>query len=193
MLRMMNQLFKSKNAYRSADKHNQSSASTTLQSMLLSKQSSESELITSVVTLLTLVIVMIFFIDYYSDMKLKDNLDQVARKYILALETTSSINSNSLLSDISAATGGWDRWQNNSLDVEISVKGGTPLHIKQNDTGVKSIPNVKYGDEIVLTITGNIKLRTTRWVIGSNIFSPKSDAGSNYTSYKISRASIAKH
>lgn len=166
-----------------------------IKSLIIKKQNGESELITSIFTILTLVIVMIFFIDYYSDIKLKDSLDQVAREYILTLETTNKLDEEALFNDIREASKGRE-WEEGNVTVKVILNDniGTPaVNITKNidnlDPSELDIIEIKskYGDKVTLIITGNIALSTTRWD------SPYSRSNSEYSTYLVRKSSIFKH
>jgi len=165
---------------------------------LLKKQNAASQLITNIVTMVVFVIVFMFFIDYYADMRIKDNLDQVARKYMLILETTNTINVNNISNDIRTAVGGWDKWegQNATLKIEVVHKSTCPdmtpgltQTLSASAGSVNTDIIAHYGDVVTITIEGNVRLRTTRWT-GASVFHPEA---MRYTHYKISKASTSKH
>lgn len=160
------------------------------------KQQAETELITSIFVTLTFVVLLIFFVDYYSDIKIKDRIDQVARRYILTLETTNSINAPGLIQELQSATGKNNRWEDSTIQITVAVTHSLrcPDHadsvetqtIKKDTVGTIDI-NAHYGDTIAFQINGNIYLRTTRWI------SAFKTGNQRAVLYSNTKATTAKH
>lgn len=158
-----------------------------IKKILTSKINGQGELITNTLTITVLFIMMIFFIDAYSDLKIKDNLDNVARKYILILETTNTINGNDILVDIDKATGGdgtksFESWVGKPK-VTVVVDGKGTVLVDESVINVNS----SYGDIITLNIEGDMLVRTGRW---ASAFDVTKD---NVVDLVISKSSTAKH
>ena len=158
--------------------------------IFLRKQRGDGELFTNALTVMVLIIMMIFFVDSYIDMKTKDNLDNIARKYILILETTNTINGNNILVDIDRATGGdglktFDKWIG-SPTITVTVEGSSGNYVTHIDEHVADIES-EYGDIVTLTIDGQLKTRTGRWV---SLFDASGDPA---THFSVSKSSTAKH
>lgn len=161
-----------------------------LKKILTSKQRGDGELITNAFTVFVLMVMIIFFIDAYSDLKMKDNLDSVARKYILILETTSTINGNDILVDIDRATGGdgsklFEQWYGvPTIKVILEGSDGSrTITIDENVTDIEA----EYGDIITLNINGQIISNTAQW---NSAFD---SSGSGVTTFDLSKSSTAKH
>lgn len=161
-----------------------------IKKILTSKHKGNGEFVTNALTVMVLFIMMLFFVDSYTDMKIKDNLDSVARKYILVLETTNTINGNAILVDIDKATGGtgskeFKRWYNspNVTVVVDSTEGRKTIAIDEHTTEIDS----DYGDIITLSIDGSIYAQTGKWV---SMLDRSGKVASNIT---ISKSSTAKH
>ena len=158
--------------------------------ILTSKQKGNGELLTNIFTVFVLMVMIIFFVDAYSDLKMKDNLDSVARKHILILETTSTINGNDILVDIDRATGGngsklFEQWYE-APTIKVIVEGSSGSRTILIDENVTDI-DAEYGDIITLNINGQIISNTGQWT------SAFDSSGSGATTFDLSKSSTAKH
>lgn len=157
-----------------------------LRKLITKKNKGESELFTNIFTIGIICIILIFFLDFYSDITYKDNLDLVARKYLLTLETTNTIDGNSILEDIDIATGGdgtktFEKWKEAPI-VKVKINDAVQV-IDASDTTIAT----KYGDMITLIIEGEYMTNTAQW---QSAFNKGEEV---YIDVVISKASIAKH
>lgn len=158
-----------------------------LRKFLLKKNKGESELFTNIVTIMIICSVLIFFLDFYSDLTYKDGMDLLARKYLLVLETTNTIDGNAILEDIDRVTGGdgsktFSRWK--AAPTVTVVVNGTPQVISATQTTV----NAQYGDNIALVIKGEYQSATSQW---TSMFSKSDDP--TYVEFSVVKESVAKH
>ena len=161
-----------------------------LKSIILSKQRGDGELITNAFTLFIIAVMLMFFLCLYTDMKWKDNLDLVGRKYILIMETTNTLDVDDLLVELDLATGGrGDGNYRNWLDkprVMVTVLGTDRLTTDTVTGGVYEIP-AQYGDYITLKVIGDIKIKTGKWVSLGNV------SGTKTAHVVIEKSSTSKH
>lgn len=161
-----------------------------IKSLLTKKQRGDGELITSAFTFFIIAILLMFFIGLYTDMKFKDNMDMVGRKYILIMETTNTLDVDDILVDIDLATGGngskaFINWVNKPR-VTVSVAGSEGNSSEVLTGGTYNIP-AQYGDIITLTITGDLKIKTGRWVSLLDV------SGTDTAKMVVQKSSTSKH
>ena len=161
-----------------------------IKSLLTNKQRGDGELITNAFTFFVISILLMFFIGLYSDMKFKDNMDLVGRKYILMMETTNTLDVDDVLVDIDLATGGngsraFTNWESKPK-VTVTVTGSEGTSSDVVTGGVYEIP-AQYGDIITLTITGDLKIKTGRWVSLMDV------SGTETAKMVVQKSSTSKH
>ena len=161
-----------------------------IKSLLTKKYRGDGELITNAFTIFIIAVMLIFFIGLYNDMKFKDNMDLVGRKYILIMETTNTLDVDDILVDIDRATGGdgtgqFKNWAE-TPKVIVTVDGSDGSSTERVTSGTYEIP-AEYGDTITLTITGDMKIKTGRWVTLGNV------SGNKTANLIISKSSTSKH
>lgn len=157
-----------------------------LRKLLTKKSRGDGEIFTNMITISIICIILVFFLDFYSDISYKNSMDILARKYLLVLETTNTIDGKAILEDIDIATGGDGTMQFENWDGQPTVKVVVNDTIQLVDAAETTIAT-EYGDMITLVIEGKYQTNTGKW---TNAFH-KQDG--NYIDLSISKASVAKH
>lgn len=158
----------------------------TLKKLITKKQKGISDMIASLLVVLALTIFVLFFIQMVGNVNTKIQIDQVARTYMLRMETTGTLtpteaaNLKTALSNIDAVKKGLaDNETDSTKGIIVKVNGGEPTSTSAG-----------YGETITLSISCPVETRT--FIVG--------DTDSTFGSFKrkvitytVNKQSTAKY
>lgn len=124
-------------------------------------------LIPAICCCVVVALMIVVFSSWMANIDKKNNIDLVARKYILRMETKGYL----------------DNADQSSLQTELNGEGCSGV-----DLAGSTIAKVDYGDEIVLNITGQMKIYNYRVL---DIFAISTGTGD--IPFTLNRTSTAKH
>lgn len=145
------------------------------------KNKGQADLIASLFTIAALAVFVVYFINVIGDVTIRIQLDQIARKYILYMESAGELtseNENSLYAEL------------NSLSAVKKAKdlgGGDPVVSWVNSEGLRDKSG--YGGTITLTI--ECPAATTGFTPGGTIYGAV--MRNNVRTYVITKSSTAKY
>lgn len=122
----------------------------------------------AVFTIIAVAVMLIFYVGWMANVTKKDEIRQIGREYMLAMETEGRLSSA----------------MESSMRTELASKG-----LKNIDLSGTTRTDVGYGNEIFLCITGDLDIDT--YATSSNGFQLLNNPGSIPISFKLE--STAKH
>lgn len=148
-----------------------------IKKILKKKEAGASDLIASMVVVLALTVFVLFFIHAIGDVETRTRIDQVARKYILRMESTGTLTTD----------------EENAIKAELqnipSVKQAVGLGGTITVTSNAKNTNAGYGNVITLRI--DCPACVTSWNAGGTAFGLVKR--NTYTTYVIEKQSTAKY